>query len=116
MTLPVLAAGSCMLGLSGTIALTGGIMLLRMGADMLRSLPGLSLDPQQQGKSAGQTFYSFHILADPAWYALIAFAVSRGRNLLADRPYRLIIGFCTLFLFAYGGYFEFHGIVKLTTL
>lgn len=140
----------------GLIALVGGTMLFWMGADMLRSLPGLSLDLQRQDPSGrlspvvagglislanpyftlwwatvgigylavtsdrgwlgGLTFYCFHILADLAWYALIAFAVSRGRNLLSDRPYRILIGSCALFLLAFGGYFGFHGIVKMTTL
>ena len=140
----------------GVIALIGGAMLLWMGVGMLRSLPGLSLDLQQQDTSGrmspvvagglislanpyftlwwatvgigylavtsdrgwlgGLTFYCFHILADLAWYALIAFAVSRGRNLLSDRPYRILIGSCALFLLSFGGYFGFHGIVKMTTL
>jgi len=140
----------------GGIALAGGVMLLWMGAGMLRSLPALSLNLQQQsqprglspvvagglvslanpyfilwwatvgigyltvtsdrGWPGGITFYCFHILADLAWYALISFAVSRGRNLLADQPYRCLIGGCALFLLAFGGYFGFHGIVKLSTL
>lgn len=69
-----------------------------------------------QGWAGGITFYLFHILADLAWYALIAYAVSRGRHLLADRPYRLLIGGCALFLLAFGGYFGYHGLVKLLEL
>ena len=69
-----------------------------------------------RGWAGGLTFYCFHILADLVWYLLVAFAVSRGRNLLADRPYRYLIGGCALFLLAFGGYFGFHGLVKLSTL
>jgi len=69
-----------------------------------------------QGWLGGITFYCFHILADLAWYALIAYAVSRGRHLLADRPYRVLIGSCALFLLAFGGYFGYHGMVKLLEL
>ncbi|MDT8421419.1 MAG: LysE family transporter [Desulfuromonadales bacterium] len=69
-----------------------------------------------QGWAGGLTFYLFHILADLAWYILIAYAVSRGRHLLADRPYRLLIGGCALFLIGFGGYFGYHGVAKLMAL
>ena len=69
-----------------------------------------------QGWAGGITFYCFHILADLTWYVLIAFAVSRGSKLLTDRPYRLLIGGCALFLLTFGGYFGFHGVVKLLSL
>ncbi|PLX88761.1 MAG: lysine transporter LysE [Desulfuromonas sp.] len=69
-----------------------------------------------RGWQGGLVFYLFHILADLFWYCLVAFSVSRGRHLLTDRPYRILIGGCALFLLAFGSYFGFQGFLKLTAL
>lgn len=41
-----------------------------------------------------------HISADLAWYSLVSFAVSAGRKVLNDTVYRVLIGVCSVFLFA----------------
>jgi len=50
-------------------------------------------------------FFIGHELADVSWYGLVILATSRGRTLLADRPYRIIIGACALFLLYLGARF-----------
>jgi threonine/homoserine/homoserine lactone efflux protein len=55
-------------------------------------------------------FFIGHQLADVAWYGFVIAAVSKGKHLLADRPYRLIIGACALFLLYLGARFSLDGI------
>nr|HID58912.1 lysine transporter LysE [Desulfobacterales bacterium] len=58
-------------------------------------------------------FFIGHIAADYSWYALISFGTSRGKRLLKDRSYRLIIRICGLFLIGFGGWFLFSAIEYL---
>jgi threonine/homoserine/homoserine lactone efflux protein len=60
-------------------------------------------------------FFTGHILADLAWYALISGAVSKGRRLLNDRLYRGVIGACAGFLVVFAGYFVFSGVNRVIT-
>jgi len=50
-------------------------------------------------------FFVGHILADLAWYWLVTWAVARGRRLLTDRSYRLLIAGCALVLIAFAASF-----------
>ncbi|HOX04975.1 MAG TPA: LysE family transporter [Planctomycetota bacterium] len=50
-------------------------------------------------------FFAGHILADLGWYWLVTWAVSRGRRLLTDRSYRLLIAGCALVLVAFAASF-----------
>jgi len=56
-------------------------------------------------------FYLGHIAADLAWYSLVSGAVARGRQFLSDRLYRGFLAGCGLFLFGFGGYFGFQGVM-----
>ncbi len=58
-------------------------------------------------------FFSGHILADLAWYAFISAAVWKGRQLISNRIYRIVIGACALFLIFFGGYFAYAGFQKI---
>ena len=55
-------------------------------------------------------FYIGHILADFAWYTLVAVAVAQGRRLISDRLYQGFLAGCGVFLFGFGGYFAFQGV------
>ena len=55
-------------------------------------------------------FFIGHELADIAWYGLVIVAVSGGRHVLSDRPYRLIIGVCAVFLLYLGIRFALDGL------
>jgi threonine/homoserine/homoserine lactone efflux protein len=134
------------------IALAGGGMLFFMGANMLRTLPGLHLQSEAVAEVEGNLvlkgilmslanpywfiwwatvglgyilyckrfgvwglvlFFCGHILADLAWYSGISMAVSRGRGLLNDRIYRMIIGLCALSLIAFAVYFIHTGLGQM---
>jgi len=60
-------------------------------------------------------FFSGHILADLAWYALISGAVSKGRRFLNDRLYRGVIGVCAGFLVVFAGYFVYSGVNRVVS-
>ncbi len=60
------------------------------------------------------SFFTGHILADLAWYALIAFIVATGRKVMNDTVYRVILLVCGLALLALGGYFIASGTGFLT--
>jgi len=51
------------------------------------------------------SFFSGHILADLAWYALVAFVVATGRRVMNDTVYRMVLLVCGLALIALGVYF-----------
>lgn len=55
-------------------------------------------------------FFLGHELADVTWYGLVIAATTRGRHLLADKPYRAIIGACAFFLLYLGTRFVLTGI------
>jgi threonine/homoserine/homoserine lactone efflux protein len=66
------------------------------------------------------SFYFGHILSDLSWYSLVALLISKGKALLSQPVYRLILLVCGLFLVALGIYFIYSGINflrgKATTL
>ncbi len=58
-------------------------------------------------------FFLGHILADLAWYTLIAFGVARGRRFFNDTFYRGLIGCCASFLILFSCYFFYSGIERI---
>jgi len=50
-------------------------------------------------------FFAGHLTADYAWYALISLGISRGKKLLKDRSYQIMIRVCGLFLVGFGTWF-----------
>lgn len=54
-------------------------------------------------------FFVGHQLADVSWYGFVIWAAARGKTLLADKPYRAIIGGCAVFLLYLGGRFVLEG-------
>ena len=57
------------------------------------------------GTAGIASFFTCHILADFAWYALVAFIIATGRKVMTDRVYRGLLIVCGLALFGLGGYF-----------
>ncbi|MFH1031659.1 MAG: LysE family transporter [Chloroflexota bacterium] len=56
------------------------------------------------------SFFTGHISADLAWYALVAFIIATGRKALKDSVYRWLLIICGLALVMLGGYFLTSGI------
>ncbi len=44
------------------------------------------------------TFFIGHILADFAWYSFISVGLHKGKHLLQDKHYKILIGICGIFL------------------
>jgi len=61
------------------------------------------------------SFFTGHILADLAWYALVAFIVATGRKVMNDTVYRGLLIVCGVALFSLGGYFITSGVRFLTS-
>jgi hypothetical protein len=61
------------------------------------------------------SFFIGHILADFAWYALVAFIVATGRKFMKAAVYRGLLIVCGLALLSLGGYFVTSGIKFLTS-
>ena len=60
-------------------------------------------------------FFTGHILGDLFWYAAVSTAIWRGRRLLSDRGYRVLIGTCAVFLIVFSCLFAWSGVQKLIT-
>jgi threonine/homoserine/homoserine lactone efflux protein len=56
------------------------------------------------------SFYIGHILSDLSWYSLVALLIARGKALLSQPIYRLILLVCGLFLMSLSIYFVYSGI------
>ena len=59
---------------------------------------GYILHAKQYGLWGIVFFFTGHILADFAWYAVVSAAVGKGRTFFTDRIYRGIIGTCAAVL------------------
>ncbi len=55
-------------------------------------------------------FFAGHILADFAWYSLISFSFSKGKNFITDKIYHIIIFICGIFLIFFGLWFLYGGL------
>ena len=62
------------------------------------------------GMAGVASFFTGHVLADFAWYALVAFIVATGRKVMNDRVYQGLLVLCGLALLALGVYFIVSGI------
>jgi len=74
---------------------------------------GYILHSMDAGVMGVAAFFSGHILGDLFWYAAVSAAVWKGRKLLSDRSYRILIGTCALFLIAFSFLFALSGVQKL---
>jgi threonine/homoserine/homoserine lactone efflux protein len=66
---------------------------------------GYLVTARQFGVAGILAFFIGHITADYGWYILVALGVSRGKGLVSDKGYRLLVRSCGLFLVCFGGWF-----------
>ena len=59
----------------------------------------------QGGLLLAGVFMIGHWGADVGWFTLVSTGVSRGRTILDDRTYRIVMACCGLFLVLFGGYY-----------
>ena len=64
----------------------------------------------ERGSLGLSSFYFGHILSDVSWYSLVAFLITKGKALLSQSVYRLILLVCGLFLIALSIYFIYSGV------
>lgn len=74
---------------------------------------GYILHSMDAGTMGVVAFFSGHILGDLFWYAAVSAAIWKGRRLLSDRGYRLLIGTCAVFLIIFSCLFAWSGLQKL---
>jgi threonine/homoserine/homoserine lactone efflux protein len=67
----------------------------------------------QHGTKGVALFLGGHLLADLAWYSLIAAAATAGKSFMSPRLYQGILGLCGLFLMALAAYFIYSGFAFL---
>lgn len=73
----------------------------------------ITLSMKEGGLGLG-AFFTGHILADLAWYSLVAGAVVAGRKILSQRVYCGILVGCGIFLVSLGGLFVYRGVQGIT--
>ncbi|MDD5065863.1 MAG: LysE family transporter [bacterium] len=132
------------------ISVIGGLALICMGADFIRSFRKIKIGPDRTelqkmtfnplfggivislsnpywiiwwvtiglvymtramklGFFGIAAFYLGHILADLAWYSVISFGFGKGKVLIKNTVYHLIILFCGIFLAFFGLWFLYDG-------
>ncbi len=74
---------------------------------------GYILHSMKAGTMGVVAFFSGHILGDLFWYAAVSTAIWKGRRLLSDRSYRLLIGACGVFLIVFSCLFAWSGVQRL---
>ena len=74
---------------------------------------GYILHSMQAGAMGVVAFFSGHILGDLFWYAAVSTAVWKGRKLLSNRSYRVLIGSCAVFLIIFACLFAWSGVQRL---
>jgi threonine/homoserine/homoserine lactone efflux protein len=68
---------------------------------------GYILSASESGIKGIIVFFTGHILADFVWYSFVSTAVYKGRSVLPDMAYRVLIGLCGCFLVIYSGILVF---------
>ena len=74
---------------------------------------GYVISSREAGLMGVAAFFTGHILADLVWYAFVSFAVDKGRRILPDLAYKLLIGVCGTFLAGYAVYLIVGGVGRL---
>jgi threonine/homoserine/homoserine lactone efflux protein len=63
------------------------------------------IDGLKSGLILGSAFMIGHWCADISWYTIISATVHRGKSVLSDNSYRLVIALCGTFLIIFGIWF-----------
>ena len=74
---------------------------------------GYVMSSREFGFAGIASFFVGHILADLIWYAFVSFTVDRGRRILSDRAYKVLIAVCGIFLCGYAAYLIIDGVGRI---
>lgn len=67
----------------------------------------------KSGYAGVACFFTGHISADLAWYTLVSASIAKGKRLMNDFTYRIIIGACAAVLALFALWFAFSGLQRL---
>ncbi len=76
---------------------------------------GYILHSMNSGTLGVMAFFTGHVAGDLFWYTFVSTAIWKGRKLLSDRSYRVLIGTCAIFLIVFSGLFAWSGVQRLFT-
>ena len=74
---------------------------------------GYILHSMDAGIMGVVAFFSGHVLGDLFWYAAVSTTIWKGRRLLSDRGYRILIGSCAIFLIVFSCLFAWSGVQRI---
>ncbi len=63
------------------------------------------IDGLKSGLILGCAFMIGHWCADISWYTIVSVTIHRGKSVLSDRSYQLVIALCGIFLVIFGAWF-----------
>lgn len=66
---------------------------------------GYLLSSMKFGLAGVAVFFLGHITADFAWLSLISWAVAKGRKIMGERSYKIVLAVCAVFLIFFGAWF-----------
>jgi len=66
---------------------------------------GYLLSSMKYGLAGVVVFFLGHITADFAWYSLISYAVAKGRRIMGEKSYKIVLAVCAVFLILFGAWF-----------
>ncbi|MBI5633405.1 MAG: LysE family transporter [Nitrospirae bacterium] len=66
---------------------------------------GYLVSAMKYGFAGIAVFFLGHISADLAWYSLVSYAVAKGRKIMGDKAYRIVLAVCAVFLIFFGAWF-----------
>ncbi|HVP95188.1 MAG TPA: LysE family transporter [Methanoregulaceae archaeon] len=70
------------------------------------------IDGLKSGLILGSAFMIGHWCADISWYTLVSVTIHRGKSVLSDRIYQIVIAFCGIFLIVFGIWFFTEAFMK----
>ncbi len=66
---------------------------------------GYLVSATKYGPAGVAVFFLGHISADLIWYSAVSLAVARGRKIMGDKAYKILLACCGLFLILFGFWF-----------
>lgn len=66
---------------------------------------GYLVSSMKYGMAGIAVFYLGHISADLAWYSIISYAAAKGRRIMGEKSYRIVLAICAVFLILFGAWF-----------
>ncbi|MBI5847722.1 MAG: LysE family transporter [Nitrospirae bacterium] len=66
---------------------------------------GYLVSSMKYGLAGVAVFFVGHISADLAWYSLISYAAAKGRKIMGEKSYKIVLAVCAVFLIVFGAWF-----------